>query len=204
MSHHVSTTWYGLGTKRGFCTRTASSHQTPTKKTKLLTARVSGAGPGMACLGVRYVRIKPRRRRGLAADGAGAIRAAGTRLNWSPLQRVDEVGVHRVRWLHRGVDLSLRLPEITCGLDVVIDLARGALGAHDLLALLQVEQRERVQVCLHIVRALGSGFGHDAQGLRRVLLEPVEGVVVGLHELLDGGRVLVDEVLPERKAVHDQ
>src|SRR5947209_10402706 len=197
MSHHVSTTWYGLGTKRGFCTRAASRDQTPTTTTKLPIARVSRARAGMACFGVRYVWIKPRRRRGLAADGAGATRAAGTRLNWSPLQRVDEVGVHRIRWLHRAVDLSLSLPEITRGLDVVIDLARGALGAHDLLALLQVEQRERFQVCLHIVRALGSGFGHDAQGLRRVLLEPVEGVVVGLHELLDSGWVLVDEVLPE-------
>src|SRR2546426_1417168 len=165
MSHHVSTTWYGLGTKRGFCTRAASSHQTPTTKTKLPIARVSRARPGMACFGVRYVRIKPRRRRGPAVVGAGATWAAGTRLNWSPLQRVDEVGVHRIRWLHRAVDLSLGLPEITGGLDVVIDLAGRALGAHDLLALLQIEQRERFQVCLHIVRALARGFGHDAQCL---------------------------------------
>src|SRR2546422_246034 len=105
-------------------------------KTKLPTPRKRRACPGIACFGVRYVRIKPRRRRGLAADGAGATRAAGTRLNWSPLQRVDEVGVHRIRWLHRAVDLSLGLPEIAGGLDVVIDLAGGALGAHDLLALL--------------------------------------------------------------------
>src|SRR3989442_5212916 len=182
MSHHVSTTWYGLGTKRGFCTRAASSHQTPTTKTKLPIARVSRARPGMACFGVRYVRTKPRRRRGLAADGAGATRAAGTRLNWSPLQRVDEVGVHRVRWLHRAVDLSLGLPEITRGLDVVVDLARAALGSHDRLARLQIEQRERFQVRLHIVRGLACRFGNDAESFGRVLLEPVEGVVVRLHE----------------------
>src|SRR6184192_3674280 len=87
--------------------------------------------------------MKPRRRRGRAADGTGATRAAGTRLNWSPLQRVDEVGVHRVRRLHRAVDLSLGFPEITGGLDVVVDLSGGALRAHDRLARLQIEQRER-------------------------------------------------------------
>src|SRR6266849_632386 len=165
MSHHVSTTWYGLGTKRGFCTRAASSDQTPTTTTKLPIARVSRARPGMACFGVRYVRIKPRRRRGLAADGAGATRAAGTRLNWSALQRVDEVGVHRIRWLHWTVALSLGLPEITGGLDVVIDLPGIALRTHDLLALIQIEQRERAQIRLHVVRRLTRGLRHDAQSL---------------------------------------
>src|SRR6267378_3780315 len=166
MSHQVTTTWYGLGTKRGFCTRTARSHQTPTTNTKLPIARVSRARPGMACFGVRYVRIKPRRRRGLAADGAGATRAAGTRLNWSPLQRVDEVGVHRIRWLHRAVDLSLGLPEITGGLHVVVDLSGTALCAHDRLARLQIEQRERLEVRLHLVRSFTRGLRHDAQTLR--------------------------------------
>src|SRR5438309_845346 len=98
--------------------------------------------------------MKPRRRRGRAADGTGATRAAGTRLNWSPLQRVDEVGVHRVRRLNRAVDLSLGFPEITGGLDVVVDLSGGALRAHDRLARLQIEQRERVEVRLHVLRAL--------------------------------------------------
>src|SRR5437773_12518501 len=98
--------------------------------------------------------MKPRRRRGPTADGAGAIRAAGTRLNWSPLQRVDEVGVHRVRGLHRAVDLSLGLPEITGSFDVVIDLSRIALGAHDLLALLQIEESECDELRFHIVRGL--------------------------------------------------
>src|SRR5207245_8872776 len=141
----------GLGTKRGFCTRTASTHHTQITNTKLPIARISRARPGMACFGVRYVRIKPRRRRGVTADGAGATRAAGTRLNWSPLQRVDEVGVDRVRWLHRAVDLSLGLPEISGGLDVVIDFAGTALGAHDRLARLQIEQRAGLAVRLHIV-----------------------------------------------------
>src|SRR5213593_3468558 len=98
--------------------------------------------------------MKPRRRRGPTADGAGATRAAPTRLNWSPLQGVDEVGVHRVRWLHRAVDLALGLPEVPGGLDVVVDHAGIALGAHDLLALLQIEQGERFQICLHVVRSL--------------------------------------------------
>src|SRR2546422_5619971 len=149
-------------------------------KTKLPTPRKRRACPGVACFGVRYVRIKPRRRRGLAADGAGATRAAGTQLNWSPLQRVDEVGVHRVRGLHRAVDLALGLPEVPGGLDVVIDLSGTAPGAHDLLAFLQIEQREGFQVCLHIVRGLTGDLGHDAESLCGVLLEPVEGVVVGL------------------------
>src|SRR6266566_787884 len=148
--------------------------------------------------------MKPRRRRGPTAGGAGATRAAPTRLNWSSLQRVDEVGVHRVRGLHRAVDLALGLPEITGGLDVVVDLSRITLGAHDLLALLQIEQGERIEIGLHIVRGLAGGLAYDAQSLCGVLLEPVEGVVVGLHELLDGRRIFVDEVFPEREAVHDQ
>src|SRR6266699_2840633 len=148
--------------------------------------------------------MKPRRRRGPTAGGAGATRAAPTRLNWSSLQRVDEVGVHRVRGLHRAVDLALGLPEITGGLDVVVDLSRITLGPHDLLALLQIEQGERIEIGLHIVRGFAGGLAHDAESFCGVLLEPVEGVVVGLHELLDGRRIFVDEVLPEREAVHDQ
>src|SRR5256885_7959767 len=148
--------------------------------------------------------MKPGRRRGAAADGAAATRAAGTRLNWPPLQRVDEVWIHRVDGLYRAVDLPLCFPEITGGLDIVVDLAGTVLGAHDLLSLRQIEQRERSEVRLHIVRGLARGLGDDSETLCVVLLEPVEGVVVRLHELLDGGRVFVDEVLPEGKAVHDQ
>src|SRR5438552_8848097 len=101
----------------------------PMTKTKLPTARISRARPGMACFGVRYVRMKPGRRRRAAADGAATTRAAGTRLNWPPLQRVDEVGIHRVDGLYRSLDLSLCFPEITGGLDVVVDLAGAVLGA---------------------------------------------------------------------------
>src|SRR5437773_2741258 len=74
--------------------------------------------------------MKPWRRRGSAADGAGATRAAGARLNGSPLQRVDEVGIHRIHGLHRAVDLPLGFPEVAGGLDVVVDLAGTALGSH--------------------------------------------------------------------------
>src|SRR6266480_2753004 len=181
MSHHVTTTWYGVGTKRAlsapavFCISTARSHQTPRMTTKLPTARIRRARPGIACFGVRYVRMKPRRRRGSAADGAGPTRAAGMRLNGSPLQRVDEVGIHRIHRLHRAVDLPLGFPEVAGRLDVVVDLAGTALGSHDLLALLQIEEREGVEVGLHVVRRLAGGLGHDPKSFRGVLLEPVEG-----------------------------
>src|SRR5439155_23192211 len=117
--------------------------------------------------------MKPRRRRGPTAGGAGATRAAPTRLNWSSLQRVDEVGVHPVRGLHRAVDLALGLPEVSGSFDVVVDLSRIALGAHDLLALLQIEESERGQVRFHIVRGLTGGLAHDAESFSGVLLEPV-------------------------------
>src|SRR5437879_6740473 len=109
--------------------------------------------------------MKPRRLRGPTAGGAGTTRAARTRLNWSPLQRVDEVGVHRVSGLHRAVDLALGLPEVPGSFDVVVDLSGIALRAHDLLALLQIEQGERFQICLHIVRGLAGGLTHDAESL---------------------------------------
>src|SRR6266581_6490489 len=116
--------------------------------------------------------MKPRRRGGPTAGGAGATRAAPTPFNWSPLQRVDEVGVHRVRGLDRAVDLALGLPEVAGSFDVVVDLSRIALGAHDLLALLQIEEGERIEIGLHIVRGLAGGLAHDAQSLCGVLLEP--------------------------------
>src|SRR5207245_651877 len=133
----------------------------------------------MACFGVRYVRRKPWRRIGAAADGAWAARVAPTRLiGLLYLQGVDEVGIDRALGLDRRIDLSQRLPEVTGRLVVVGDLPRVALGPHDGLTGLEVEQRERVEVGLHVLGLLLGRFAHDVQAVVRVLLEPAARVVV--------------------------
>src|SRR2546428_9284148 len=150
------------------------------------------------------MRSRPRRRRCWGAATAGAAWAAGTRWLTMYLQAVDEAGIDRVARIHGGVDLALGLPEVGRRLHVVEDLSMAAGGAHDLFSGVEVVERHGVQVSLDIIRRLTDRVTDDLEGVGLVLLHPGEGLVVRLHKVLDRIRVLLDEILAEGEAVHDQ
>ena len=72
--------------------RTDPTLQSVMMTTKLPMPRISLAGRGMACLGVRYVRSSPRRRRCIRTGAAGAAWVAGTRSLTSPYKLLMKLG----------------------------------------------------------------------------------------------------------------
>src|SRR5258708_147349 len=69
----------GLGANNGLLMATEARLQTIRMTAKLPMPNVTTVGRGIACLGVRYVRSSPRRRRCTRAGAAGAAWVAGTR-----------------------------------------------------------------------------------------------------------------------------
>src|SRR5712691_10226089 len=82
----------GLGANNGLLMATEARLQTIRMTAKLPMPNVTTVGRGIACLGVRYVRSSPRRRRCTRAGAAGTAWVAGTRSLTRPYRLLLKLG----------------------------------------------------------------------------------------------------------------
>src|SRR5437868_3815464 len=139
MSIHAGMTDWGNGTSVMLSVSTATRHQTVMMPTKPATPRISTMRRGIARLGVRYVRRKPRRRRLVAGGDAAVVRAAGTRSLISGAR--DKGRIHSFVGIDLAVDFPLLFPEGCRCLHVGVNPPVTAGGTHDRLGVAQAKYR---------------------------------------------------------------